>query len=51
MEVIWNANPNEDDDEPLSLDAGAVPPKALLLRLVAGVREKKESHPLCFKDW
>ena len=51
MEVIRDADPNDDDDEPLSLDAGAVPPEALLLRLVVGVREKKESHPQWFKDW
>jgi hypothetical protein len=31
MDVIRNADPNDEDDEPLSLDAGAVPPKALLL--------------------
>jgi hypothetical protein len=51
LELIWNAESNEDDEESISFEGGTVPPRALLLRLVAGANEKKEKLPQWFKEW
>jgi hypothetical protein len=51
VELIWSVESDDEDEEPLPLEAGSVPPRALLLRLVAGARLKKESQPQWFKEW
>lgn len=51
VEMIWSVESDEEDEEPLPLEAGSVPPRALLLRLVAGARLKKENQPRWFMEW
>ena len=51
VDLIWSVESDDEDEEPLPLEAGSVPPRALLLRLVAGARLKKESQPQWFKEW
>jgi len=51
LEMIWSVESDEEDAEPLSLEAGSILPRALLLRLVAGAKINKETHPQWFKEW
>ena len=51
LELIWSAEFSEDDDESIPFEGGTVPPRALLLRLVAGAKKKKEKQPEWFKQW
>jgi len=51
LELIWSAESSDDDDESIPFEGGTVPPRALLLRLVAGAKEKKEKQPGWFKEW
>ena len=40
VDMIWSIDSDEEDAEPLSLEAGSILPRALLLRLIAGVKLK-----------
>ena len=51
VDMIWSIDSDEEDAEPLSLEAGSILPRALLLRLIAGVKLNKETHPQRFKEW
>ena len=51
LELIWSAEPSEDEDDSIPLEGGTVPPRALLLRLISGAKEKNEKQPEWFKKW
>jgi hypothetical protein len=51
VDIIWSVESDEEDAEPLSLEAGSVPPRAVLLRLIAGAKLMKQTQPQRFKEW